>query len=1190
MMKKIISVCLAALIICGSFLIAPYLTDTGASAAIDLSCGEDATWYLDTQTGVMTVSGTGFTYGYDSVNTPAFASFGSRVRSLIFEEGITGIESGFFRSFTSNLTSVSFPSTLEYIGNNSMWSTVSEINIPQSNSLKFFGASFSVNNTKWYKNQPEGVVYLGNCAVGYNGTINSGETVTLRDGTLSVAPNAFYGQSGLTDVVFPDTLEFIAGRAFDNTPFYFSLAPGAHYFGKTLFAYIGNVYLEDTDFTVREGTVSISPQAFWNKGYYMNSIIIPGSVEFIGYEAFLSHSALTQVSFAGNSSLKYIDRNAFFDCANLNDIELPEGTEYIGDSVFGPYRPAVIKIPAGVKRIGKLYGNDTGVRNGRFEVSADNEYYCSDEYGILYNKDKTVLVRASSGNGNIDFTVPETVTQISQGAFRGIRYSYSAVHLPEGLQSIGADAFAYMAYDSGNLSIDFGFSEPEIAAGVFAGNRYLSSVTVRSMDLVFPDGAFSSVNDGFTVYLKKDSAMQEYCENNGLNYEFIDYDLILGEIRNSLSVADGIDSSLYTPESLAALDEAVSAVDLDLKNLTQEQIDGWNAAIVGALAALEYLPADYSAVSEALERAGAVNRTMYTADSLLALDSLVLSVDYKADITQQQAVNALAGEINAAVDALVYREADYSQVNAAVKRAVGVKRENYTEQSLANLDAALMNVEYGLDISFQSKVNAFASGITVAINALIAKPADYSDVNSAIRRADAVNREYYTPESLAELDALIASVDFSLTAENGGAVSEYAAAINAAIDGLTYLPADYTAVDNAISEARKTDRVLWSPASLAALDQSINSVDRSLNITQQAAVDAYAAAITAKLNSLEYAAVTLRNETHGVIIGATAKEIYPSTALTVEKLDPSDITAANFAVGGKVKTALYYDISLILNSVKIQPDGTVTVKIRIPAGVSPEKCKVYHVTDDPVDPLVKFTSAVDGEYIVFETDHFSEFAVLEVETVPEGIVISRAPDKTVYKTGEEFDRRGMVITAFYSNGTKAEVRDYDISVDTSTPGTKAFIVYYTFNGVTGSVSSVITVEGDPAPDKPDTPAPDKPDNTAALPDISIRNYKETLPADYKSKLVFHITSTSEIPDEYKIIWSTGDEGTTCIIDRATEREYKISAKLVKISDNSTAAGTKEETVTVNTGFFAKIIAFFRELFRSLPVYEDNVKK
>ncbi len=134
------------------------------------------------------------------------------------------------------------------------------------------------------------------------------------------------------------------------------------------------------------------------------------------------------------------------------------------------------------------------------------------------------------------------------------------------------------------------------------------------------------------------------------------------------------------------------------------------------------------------------------------------------------------------------------------------------------------------------------------------------------------------------------------------------------------------------------------------------------------------------------------------------------------------------------------------------------------------------------------------------------------------------------------------------------------------------------------------------PDTPDNPAtqtepgkPDTPDNPQ-VPGISIRNYRETLPVDYKSKLVFHITSTSKISDDYKIIWSTGDEGTTCTIDKATEKEYKISAKLVKKSDNSTVAVTKEETVTVNTGFFAKIIAFFRSLFNALPMYEDNLKK
>lgn len=106
--------------------------------------------------------------------------------------------------------------------------------------------------------------------------------------------------------------------------------------------------------------------------------------------------------------------------------------------------------------------------------------------------------------------------------------------------------------------------------------------------------------------------------------------------------------------------------------------------------------------------------------------------------------------------------------------------------------------------------------------------------------------------------------------------------------------------------------------------------------------------------------------------------------------------------------------------------------------------------------------------------------------------------------------------------------------------------------------------------------------------ISIKGYKSSISVDYNSKLIFH--TTTEAPDGYKIVWSNGQEGSTCTINKATDKEYKISAKLVRISDGSTVKASQEETVNVDNGFFAKIIAFFRGLFGSLPVYEDNSRK
>ena len=108
-----------------------------------------------------------------------------------------------------------------------------------------------------------------------------------------------------------------------------------------------------------------------------------------------------------------------------------------------------------------------------------------------------------------------------------------------------------------------------------------------------------------------------------------------------------------------------------------------------------------------------------------------------------------------------------------------------------------------------------------------------------------------------------------------------------------------------------------------------------------------------------------------------------------------------------------------------------------------------------------------------------------------------------------------------------------------------------------------------------------------VPAIEIKNFKPSVTVDYKSALVFHTEFPA--PPGYKIVWSNADEGTQCRIDRAERDEYRISAKLVRISDGASVNSTQTETVRVKTDFFSKIIAFFRQIFGRLPVYEDNIR-
>ena len=87
--------------------------------------------------------------------------------------------------------------------------------------------------------------------------------------------------------------------------------------------------------------------------------------------------------------------------------------------------------------------------------------------------------------------------------------------------------------------------------------------------------------------------------------------------------------------------------------------------------------------------------------------------------------------------------------------------------------------------------------------------------------------------------------------------------------------------------------------------------------------------------------------------------------LNVETLENQSISAA-----------MVYDIELMLDGKAVQPDGKVTVKLPVPDGVDGSQCKVYHVDGDSKTDMNAVLS--DG-YLVFETDHFSVYAIVKTE-------------------------------------------------------------------------------------------------------------------------------------------------------------------------------------------------------------------
>ena len=118
-------------------------------------------------------------------------------------------------------------------------------------------------------------------------------------------------------------------------------------------------------------------------------------------------------------------------------------------------------------------------------------------------------------------------------------------------------------------------------------------------------------------------------------------------------------------------------------------------------------------------------------------------------------------------------------------------------------------------------------------------PADYSSVDAAIAKANALEKDNYKDFSAVEA-AVDAVVRGKMLSEQAG-VDAMAQAIENAITALQYKDADYTKVDEAIAKANALDKDAYTD--FTAVETAINAVVRDKNITEQDEVDAMAKAI-----------------------------------------------------------------------------------------------------------------------------------------------------------------------------------------------------------------------------------------------------------------------------------------------------------------------------------------------------------
>lgn len=385
---------LHCLILIFTFLIVTLLPFS-VSAANGGFCGEYASWVLD-DIGTLTIRGTQEMYDYPSKNPP-WLEHGDSVRCVKIMDGVTSIGSFAFYN-CRNLETVYISDTVTSISDNAFFNSgIKSITVPK------------------------GVTSLGNFAFS---NCHSLESIAFLNTLTSIDYYAFSGCESLKEVTLPESLSSFAPNTFSSCPAlksinideenaYFASQNGV-LFDKnkeTLIKYPQGK--TETSYSVPDGATALSSYAF-EGAYNLKEIILPASLSSLGSFSFRDCESLESIVIP--DSVTTLEGQLFYGCNNLKEITIPKSVVSVSKQVFEE-TPLLQKIT----------------------VDAGSENYCS-ESGVLYNTDKTTLIKYPSGKSDSHFLMPDSVTRIESRAFKESN-SLESVFLPKSVTYIGSSAF-----------------------------------------------------------------------------------------------------------------------------------------------------------------------------------------------------------------------------------------------------------------------------------------------------------------------------------------------------------------------------------------------------------------------------------------------------------------------------------------------------------------------------------------------------------------------------------------------------------------------------------------------------------------------------------------------------------------------------------------------------------------------------
>lgn len=247
-----------------------------------------------------------------------------------------------------------------------------------------------------------------------------------------------------------------------------------------------SVKLPSTLVTVGKGTFS--------KCSLLTSVDVPASVTTIATFAFNDCPKLEQVTL--HEGVKTIESNAFLAVVSMKSITIPQTVTEIGGWAFkNCVSLTEFNVPANVASIGNNAFQGC-VNMANINVAADNAAYSSID-GVLFNKDKTVIIAYPGGRTATSYTIPDGVKEIGFAAFNQHSITVAGsevedtflatVNIPETVTILGNSAFEGLV-SMKEIAIPKGVTK--VGNATFRGCRSLESVDIPDAVTLIDSYAF----------------------------------------------------------------------------------------------------------------------------------------------------------------------------------------------------------------------------------------------------------------------------------------------------------------------------------------------------------------------------------------------------------------------------------------------------------------------------------------------------------------------------------------------------------------------------------------------------------------------------------------------------------------------------------------------------------------------------